>query len=631
MKMAGVAETSFFYLTSTKFRIMKKIFLSGAVLLFALTVVTGQKKSLTFDDIEKWNRITQTEISDDGQWVAYKMEPWKGDTEVKVVGKNGKESASFINGTGLVFTSDSKYLLFTRKPLESTVRDLKLKNKAKEDMPKDAMVIYTLGKGSLVVENIKSFKVPDNFKGWMAYQTGAESKGKTDSTEVRKKVQSDKNGFALLVRNLNTGAEKVFPFVKQYMFSKEGNNLLFVSSGNNGDFDPGIYMFNLQSETTERLFDKDEVKQLYISENAKAVAFIFNGNDKDKTGAGYSLYLSKGSQPAEMIAGSNTSGIPGGWIISPDKSLQYSEESGRLFFGTAPSIRLKDSTRLEDEIPVVDIWHWQEGKLHTQQVVDKASDLKASHAAVYNVDRNEVVLLGGPEIETVIPLNEGNSEYALGLSNLPYQVVSMWEGSPEHNDVYLINMLTGKKEMIKKDLRARVSGSPDAKYLFWYHALDTCWYTYNISTGKETKITTPAEIMVADEMDDSPNLAGSYSYAGWLKKDEAILIYDRYDIWKVDPEHKKAPVNITMNGRSSRINYRVVPANREDRFVDPAGRMFLAGHNELTRYEGYYFLSGVKQAVPTELISGPFTFGTPQFSKDLSTIVYTKETFTRFS
>jgi hypothetical protein len=36
-----------------------------------------------------------------------------------------------------------------------------------------------------------------------------------------------------------------------------------------------------------------------------------------------------------------------------------------------------------------------------------------------------------------------------------------------------------------------------------------------------------------------------------MKDDSAVLIYDQYDIWKVDPEGKKPPVNLTNGyGRS---------------------------------------------------------------------------------
>ena len=89
--------------------------------------------------------------------------------------------------------------------------------------------------------------------------------------------------------------------------------------------------------------------------------------------------------------------------------------------------------------------------------------------------------------------------------------------------------------------------TPEGKYLYWYNAIDSSWNSYSIEKGEEFKITTPKTIRVADELNDVPNPPGSYRNAGWLENDAAILIYDRYDVWKVDPENRVAPVNLTQN------------------------------------------------------------------------------------
>lgn len=46
--------------------------------------------------------------------------------------------------------------------------------------------------------------------------------------------------------------------------------------------------------------------------------------------------------------------------------------------------------------------------------------------------------------------------------------------------------------------------------------------------------------------------------AGWIKYDEAVFIYDQYDIWKVDPKERKPPVNITNGyGRKHHTSVRL--------------------------------------------------------------------------
>ena len=53
-------------------------------------------KSLTVDDLVTWQRITDREISDNGKWVACKMEPWEGDATVYLYAAKGKRPPLFL-------------------------------------------------------------------------------------------------------------------------------------------------------------------------------------------------------------------------------------------------------------------------------------------------------------------------------------------------------------------------------------------------------------------------------------------------------------------------------------------------------------------------------------------------------
>ena len=52
-------------------------------------------KSLTVDNLVAWQRISGQAISDNGKWVACKMEPWEGDAVVNLYDAQGKELATF--------------------------------------------------------------------------------------------------------------------------------------------------------------------------------------------------------------------------------------------------------------------------------------------------------------------------------------------------------------------------------------------------------------------------------------------------------------------------------------------------------------------------------------------------------
>jgi len=87
--------------------------------------------------------------------------------------------------------------VFTLKALEDSVRALKLKKAKKEDFPKDQLVVYDLNKGSQdVIDLIKSYKIPEKWSGWIAYQA---EKNDTASTSEKKEKKNGKDEVLPLV------------------------------------------------------------------------------------------------------------------------------------------------------------------------------------------------------------------------------------------------------------------------------------------------------------------------------------------------------------------------------------------------------------------------------------------------
>lgn len=123
---------------------MKKLILFIYLLGIVAFNAQSQKRELTFDDILKWNRITEKQISNDGNFIVYKNEPWKGDAILKIANKSGKEIGSVDCGQNAVITNNSKFVVFTIKPYEDEIRELKLKKTKKEDMPLNKLGIYNL-------------------------------------------------------------------------------------------------------------------------------------------------------------------------------------------------------------------------------------------------------------------------------------------------------------------------------------------------------------------------------------------------------------------------------------------------------------------------------------------------------
>ena len=116
------------------------------------------------------------------------------------------------------------------------------------------------------------------------------------------------------------------------------------------------------------------------------------------------------------------------------------------------------------------------------------------------------------------------------------------------------------------------------------------------------------------------------------------MVYDRFDVWKIDPAKKYSPINITVNGNQTHISYRVIDfkddgtqkEELEQLGINPSKAMYLTGHNEITRNDGYYKIASVNSSIPVELMSGSYSLSSPIKAKGTENYIYTKETFDQF-
>lgn len=617
---------------------MKKLNLLTLLMIVSLGVFAQQnKKPLTFDDILKWNRITETIIANDGNTIVYKSEPWKGDATLIIAEKDGNEIATLPCATGAEITNDSEYVIFTIVPSEDTIRQLKLAKTKKEDMPKKKLGIYHLEDNTIdTISHFKSYKIPEKWDGWLAYQVESEAEKDTSATEKdnKPKKESAKNGYKLVLRNFETSKETEYSFVTDYQLAEESEFVAFVSTGDHDAFEAGVYRYNMAEQNQTAIFKGEGIyKQLSIDQNGEKIAFVADISETKTNGNDFSLYYWNNNGDASEIVTNDNTAIPEYWEISENGSIRFAENSNRIFFGTAPERPEKDTTKLDEEITPLDVWHWNEPVLQSQQIHNKNRDLKKSYLAVYHLYKDKMVQLEKENYTGIRLIKKGDSDKILAWSNLPYSVQTMWEGYPYHHDIYLMDIKTGDAEMIKQNIRAYPNVSPDGNYVYWYNYMDTTWNTYNISTGKEYQITSAHIIQCANEINDIPNPPSPYGTAGWLEDDEALLVYDRYDIWKVDPENRTNPENLTLNGRKQKINYRYIDFDRKEtaeKGINPSEPVYLSAHNEITREDGYFKTNWKGKKEPQQLIYGKYQLNRPIRAKNSDVFVFTRETFEEF-
>lgn len=141
------------------------------VIAFPLTShAQSEKKMLDHDAYDIWQRINEPEIANSGEWILYSMGPEYGDALLQVKHVNSEQVFSIPRGVSAAFTVDSRHVVTHIKPQADSVRQAKLDDVKKEDMPKDSLAILDLATGAVTyVSRIKSYKLPEEAGGWVAY------------------------------------------------------------------------------------------------------------------------------------------------------------------------------------------------------------------------------------------------------------------------------------------------------------------------------------------------------------------------------------------------------------------------------------------------------------------------------
>ena len=563
-------------------------------------------KSLTIDDLVTWQRITDREISDNGKWVACKMEPWEGDATVYLYAAQGQEIATFSPADKFAFSASSGYLVVTQTPGKSTVDSLKVLKTKEDKMPMNTLVIYSVAGKKETIDSLKTFKLADE-ADWIAYQ-----RGRKDST--------------LYVRSLDGSKTFQFPTVTDFQFAKKSGMLYYTSAA---EGEAGIFTLNPEKGSPALIKEgKGVFKQTTFDEKGERLAFLYCA-DKDSSYKALSLWLSEHNAPAKEIATRGNKAFPAEWVINENGMLQFSKSASRLFFGTSPEPRQKDTTQLAENRPNVQVWSWDEPVQYTVQNYNKEKDLKKSYQAVYNLGNGSIFQLANEELPNIQLGNEGDAALALLSTSRPYSLSSMWEARTR-SDYYTVSLDNGERKQIAQADYGRFRLSPQGKYAYWYGETDSCWYTIALAEGKRYRLTTPESFPAWDEENDVPNHPYAHGAAGWTANDQNLLIYDRYDIWKFDPTAATSPINLTVNGRKEKLSYRLEQLDKEARFIDLGKPQLLKGFNETTKGYGFYNARLSAPAAPKTLLAGNYMLRSINKAKNTDDVIYTMETFQQY-
>ncbi len=667
---------------------MRRIFFITGMLL-ALSVHAQNKKPLDHTVYDSWQSIGERKISNDGKWIIYSVDVQEGDGNLVIQSSDMKYKETIPRGYNVTITDDSRYAVFKIRPPYTDIRQARIKKKTPDDFPKDSLAIIELGKGVLLKEGrVKSYKIPEKNTQWIAWQmekpladsttkedmpdslakktaplkspvevpTAEQAKkrqritnppviknddnpnirdglpfSKNDANDAQEPALRKEEGTSLIIYDLRSNMRQTVDLVSEYIWSKTGNILLVETTGSQKDSLRKAAVCIYRSAETR--FDTimkggNDFRNYAIDEEGYQLAFVAERDSSAKAlQHSYKLwYWKNGYDSALMIADKNSIGMPVGWNVSENAKLHFSKSGKRLFAGTAPVQPPKDTSLVDIDLVKVDIWNYKDEYLQPMQLKSLNRDIKKSYTAMIDLDTKSFVQLGDKGLPEVLLGKEGDGDFFVGITDTGRRAALQWEGKTL-KDIYIIQSETGTRKLIRKNLSGYVNTSPDGKYVLWYDAKARHYFTWrdgkikNISSGIKTKL--------YDEDFDMPTEPSSYGVMAWTQSDLAVLVYDRFDIWQLDPDAVVAPVNITAGeGRKNKITYRYIRTDPDETFISPSQEILLHMFAEKNKYAGLATCKMVNASRPVTVVNGAFAISTRLVkAKNNGTYIYTKESY----
>ncbi len=605
-----------------------------AVVLPTLLLAQEAKRPLTQDTYDLWRTILQPTLSPDGAWAVYTLTPTVGDgmlvaratrgtTEHRVPrGSTGRPLQS-VTGQGFTaqaarITADSRHVVFLQYPSQAALDSARARRARPADQPKNALAILSLADGRVTtIEKVRGFTIARDGSRFVLYQEEADSAAgsagprgargaATDST--RPAPRRKDSGSTLVIRELATGVETRIEGVSNYVVDDAERWLAYSRTGADSLGVDGV-MVRALADGAETVLKRGtgNYRSLVFDDAGTQLAFVTDADlwsDSTPRFAVYHAALSgprgRGGPQAATRAVAATD-VPEGLQVNERARLAFVEQGGVLSLGL--------SRILPDSIPadsladkaVVDLWHWRDARPQPMQRVQAGQDRSRQFTAVWHVATRQLRPLANPDLPNVTLSDDGR--VAVATTNVPYELDAI--AGDGGNDIHVLNTVSGASRQIATKVRSGGQLSPEAKYVTWWE--DGRWRVHDIAANRTRDLVVGVtDVSFEDETHDTPSEPGPWGLGGWTTGDRAVLVYDRYDIWEVDPTGARPARNLTDGlGRRERITFRTVQLDPDADAFDPTQPLMLRAFDNDTKYAGFYRERLGVVAAPESLIMAP--------------------------
>jgi len=587
--------------------------------LFASNNIAQDKKRIDFEDVMKFKRIINITFSEKGNYLGFIEKIDRGNSKGIIL--------SLSDTTEKMIIERANYITFTkdeRKALIEVLQDFEFLEKAKKNEIKNDLMIVNLVTGDTTTKKqVRKYLASDNSE-WLAINYYSQK-----DTLKKKEVKSKREvGTNLSLFDFN--GEEVFSseFISEFAFDSLSKSFVYAVSDTSGDKN-GLYIIDLSEEKISSNIIDTLRNGIYTSLNWNKkgdLAFVKSVFDTTRKNYSAELYF---YSDKKLVRVADSTLLKNNWLILSKNKLRWTKDGDRIFFGLRPfeKIKHKDSSKtgLYDfekilEKNTLDVWHWDDPLIKTNEKISHKENKDKLYSAVYNLKDELFIQLEDSNI--VNTTYSENSNFLLAASDNKYRKEITWDGI--YNDYFLIDLRNGTKEKIIEKQKGVAILSPEGRFALYFK--ENNWFLLNTQTQKIHNITEKIPVNFFDEDIDVPDEPAAYGVGGWLKNDEGVFIYDKYDIWLFEAENGNGKNLTNSFGRSNELTLRIFNMDKDKEYYDRNEILPLQAFHQKEKYRAIYAMD-LNNNKLDELINESINIKLISKAKQNNKILFSKESF----
>lgn len=612
-------------------------------LALATSFALSASEPLQFKNVFDFKYAKSTQLSEQGNLLAFSASPYRGNSEGQVYTLNNKALLATVErGTSPVINKNEKWVAFTVKPdlLASESASKDKKKKLKNDL---SLVNSETGK-VITFERVEDFVI-SNDGNWLAYRTEVKKKDEAESDKKADKTSKDKDDkdaklkadkkdkvYTLNIVNLTNDKTHSIENVLTYAIAPSSTQLAVSQVSKEGDKN-AISQIALPNFEMSSLFAEPGVaanKLVWHPVNDVLALSVGNYVNDDKRRREHSLYLwhSENNQLKQIETPIEN------WFIGKTANLKWSETGERLYFETRPMLsakiekkKYKAQNDLFDYDVIRDqkglkVWHHKDAEIKPREIQQWNEKNKNRHyQAVFHLNSGKAVQLETEQVTDVRLHTE--KQFLLGYSNKPHLHKIMYDGF--FADYYAVDTKTGNSVKISENTRARPTLSPNGQFAAYFDKGQV--QLKSLKNAKLNAITKGIRATFGDDQHDYPSEQPGYGFAGWSSDSNTLYVYDKYDIWAFDVNTQQG-ARLT-HGYKSETRYRIKNLDKNKLSFDLNDTLLLSSFNLDNKQTGVAKLNLANNQLE-QVLAGEARFDLVKKAKNADTLIYTRQSYHEF-